>query len=480
MEKDVVNKKNVNNKSSKKKSNKKKILILSSVITLVVLAVVYLSVSVYFQYHFLKGTYINGIDCSFKTVDEVENIFADEARTYYLQIIQRNNTVEHVTAEDIKLTMAVEGDISEFLESQNSYAWLFNSGEEFELETDIAYDTNALNARFNTLNCLDTEKMTDATAPEITYIDGAYKVGTGNPGTRLDTEKLKTLITAAVSNMRKEINLEKEECYLVANNTDDSKYTELLNTLNKCVNTKITLTFNDELEPVIIDGSKISTWMSVDADLNIVFDMTAVESFVSELSKEIETMGQSRTFKNSYGNEVKVSGGDYGWWVSEGKEAEAIVNDIKNGTDVERELNYLQKAASYGETDFGNTYIEINLMKQHLFCYKDGTLITECDIISGSNANPTPTGIYKMRFMFTNYTFNRANFQRTVPYWMVFYGDDADSNIGLIGCDFRTDFGGTTYLYNGSDGSVYVPMDSATIIYNQIPNDIPVIIYKAP
>lgn len=83
-----------------------------------------------------------------------------------------------------------------------------------------------------------------------------------------------------------------------------------------------------------------------------------------------------------------------------------------------------------------------------------------------------------MRFMFTNYTFNRPYFNRTVGYWMVFYGNDADSNIGLISCDFRNDFGKTTYLYNGTHGSIYIPPDSAKIIYDRIPNDIPVIIYK--
>lgn len=473
-------------KSKKKKS--KKPIILTIVVTAVVITIIYLSVSVYFQYHFFKGSTINNIDVSFMTADEANAAFKNQSRTYYLEIKERNGKVEHISAEDVGLKLFDNFDASSYLEKQDAYKWIFNlSGTTTLIEfndssNSITFDESMLNSRFLSLECLDEEKMTDATPPDIKYENGVYTVGKVNPGTKLDIEKTKEFIKAAISNLSATLDLEEAGCYLVSETGTDNAYTELVNKLNKYVSSEITLTFNDELTPVVIDDTYISKWMSVDADMNIVFDMEAIEGFVADLSKEIETMGQTRHFKNSYGNEITVSGGDYGWWISEGKEAKEIVENIKSGETISRELNYLQKAATHGteenDSDLGDTYIEINLLKQHLFCYKEGELITECDIISGTNENPTPTGIYRMRFMFTNYTFNRTYFKNTVAYWMVFYGDDVDSNIGLISCDFRNDFGGTTYLYNGTHGSIYVPMDSAKIIYTEIPNDIPVIIYK--
>lgn len=469
---------NVNRRNKNKNVNKKKIIIFSSIILVTVLAVLYLSVSVFFQYHFIQGTKINGIDCSYKSVSAVEEMLYEEIRTYYLMLIQRNNTVEHVSAEDIKLTMSIEGNVDAILENQNSYLWLFTSGNEHTIETKVEFDENALTSRMNTLECLDEDKMTDAKPPEIVFENGAYSMGKAEPGTRVNTEKLKELIKNAISNLDKELNLEETGCYMVSLNESEEDYLEVLNTLNKYAGVEITLTFRDEKEPVVIDCDRISNWLSVNEKLEIEFDMEAIEAYVGTISKEIETMGQTRKFTNSYGNEINIYGGDYGWWISESMEAEAIVNDIKGGKNVTREMNYLQEAASFGESDLGNTYIEINLITQHLFCYKDGELLTECDIISGTNVNPTPTGIYRMRFMFKNYTFEREYFNRTVPYWMVFYGNDADSNIGLISCDWRTDFGGTTYLYNGTHGSIFVPAQPASVIYREIPNDIPVIIYK--
>ena len=489
MKTDKTPDKTIEKPSKKAKKHNKKPIIITAAVLIVLLTAVYLSVSVYFQYHFFSGSTINDIDVSFMTADEASAIFKNQARTYYLEIKERNGKVEHISAEDSGLKMLEDFDAASFLKEQNSYKWIFNIGDTHTYinktasSTGASYDEALLNARFHSLECLDEDKMTDATPPDIIYENGVYRLGDVNPGTRLDTEKTKTLIREAVTQLKSTIDLEEAGCYLVsADSPNDSVYTELVNNLNKYIGSKITLTFNDELAPVVIDDTLISKWMSVDADLNIIFDMEAVEAFVGDISKEVETMGQTRTFKNSYGNEIRISGGDYGWWISEGKEAENIVENIKSGEVITRELNYLQTAATHGteenDSDLGDTYIEVNLLKQHLFCYKEGELITECDIISGGNQTPTPAGIYRMRFMFTNYTFKRSYFDKTVAYWMVFYGDDVDSNIGLISCDFRNDFGGTTYLYNGTHGSVYLPPDSAKIIYEQIPNDIPVIIYK--
>ena len=210
-----------------------------------------------------------------------------------------------------------------------------------------------------------------------------------------------------------------------------------------------------------------------------MFDEDAVYAFVKDFSKEIETMGTERNFKNSYGKTITVSGGDYGWWISEETEAEAIINDIKNKKSTTRELDYLQTAMVHGEeNDFGDTYIEICLSKQRLFCYLKGELITKCDIISGNDWAPTPTGVYKIRYMATDHYINKSFYNGTAKYWMVFYGNTADSNIGLISCDWLDEFGGDIYKTKVTTGSILVPEKSSDIIYEKIPNNVPVIIYN--
>lgn len=470
--------------------SKKKIIILSCVSVFVILLIFYLSASVFFQYHFLSGTTINGIDCSYKSIDDVNDLLEDEIRTYYLRIIERNNTEERISAQDIELEIAIKGDLDVIKESQNQYLWLFGSDKEYTVETYISYNEALLESKVNFLNCIDPDKIVEPTAPVISYDGTTYIITRAEAGTRVDSEKLKGMILDAVKDLEKEFNIEESGCYTDSLISDSNVYDGLISKLNSYVNTKITLIFGDSTEDEdtteyshqeVIDSKKISNWLSVDENLEIQFDKEAIEEYVETLAKDYETMGQTRKFINSYGVETTIRGGDYGWWIATGAEVDEIINNIKEAKDVTRELNYLQKAVSYGEdNDFGDTYIEVCLSKQRLFCYSKGELITECDIISGKNLSEyeTPTGVYRMRFMMKNYKFNRSYFDKTVAYWMVFYGNSVETNIGVVSCDWRTDFGGISYKTNGSYGSIYTPLENAKIIYDNIPNDIPVIIYK--
>ncbi len=464
--------------------SKKKIVILSCISVFIILLIFYLSVSVFFQYHFLPGTTINGIDCSYKSVNDANGLLEDEIRTYYLRIIERNNTQEHISAQDIELKITIEDDLNDVKDKQNQYLWLFGGDKDYTIKTDITYNEVLLNNKVNSLSCIDPEKIIEPTAPKISYDGTTYVITVAEPGTRVDTEKLKTLIIEAVKNLNTEFNIEASGCYTDSLVSDSTIYDGLISKLNSYVNTKITLVFGETTEDSaqeIIDSNKISKWLSVDEKFEIQFDKEAIEAYVEELSKDYETMGQTRKFKNSYDVETTIRGGDYGWWIATGAEVDQIISDIKEAKDVTREINYLQRAVTYGEdNDFGDTYIEVCLSKQRLFCYSKGELITECDIISGKylSENETPTGVYRMRFMMRNYKFNRSYFDKTVAYWMVFYGNSVETNIGVVSCDWRTDFGGSSYKTNGSYGSIYTPVENAKIIYDNIPNDIPVIIYN--
>ena len=91
--------------------DKKKIFIGIGVVTFVIFAVVYLGIAVYYQYHFLPGTEINGKDYSNKTVDDVKDELLGNIRKYYLKVIERGGEVEHISAKDFDLNISIDGDI---------------------------------------------------------------------------------------------------------------------------------------------------------------------------------------------------------------------------------------------------------------------------------------------------------------------------------------------------------------------------------
>lgn len=459
--------------------NKKKVLIASSIVLFVVIAVIYLGISVFYQYHFLPGTTINGKDYSNSSIDSVKESIQDDIRTYYLKIIERNGGVEHIASADIGLQVSIDGDLTKIKEEQNHFLWFISPSEDAKLDVTVTYDEAKLDYVISNLKCLNDEYINSGIAPELTYDGVAFTMTDAVPGNEIDKELTATYIKEAVKNMDSVLNLETKSCYIQPLPDDMDETTKAtLDKLNSYLGVTITINFGDEAE--VIDRTKINKWLSVDAGNNIIFDKEAIIEYVDTFADKHETMGQTREFETSFGTTIRVNGGDYGWWINRTAEAEAIIKDIESLTSCSREANYLQTAAAHGETDIGETYIEIDLYKQHLYAYKDGTLIVNCPIVSGdpNNGKKTPTGIFNMRFMFTDYKFVRGSFKKTLKYWMVFYGNTVSTNIGIASCDWLTKFGGSVYKSAGSLGSIYVDEASAKTLYMELPGkDFPVIIY---
>ncbi len=458
----------------------KKLIIATGIAMLVIIAVVYLGISVFYEYHFLPGTTINGVDYSNKTVEDVKSDIQDSIRTYYLKIIERNGEVEHIAAADIDLSVTIDGDLAQIKDSQNQYMWFVSPTEDAKLDVTVAYDTVKLDYAIQNLKCLNDEYISSGEAPTLKYDGVQFAISGGKIGNELDKELTATYIKDAIVNMESVINLENKNVYLeVIDENADAKMQQAVDTLNQYLGVEITLTFGDNTE--VINKSQIYKWLSVDVNNEIVFDEDAIVEYVDTFADKYETMGQTRQFTTSYGETIRVSGGDYGWWLNRRGEAAAIIEDIKNLNSCTREATYLQVADHHGDVDFGDTYIEINLYDQHLYAYKDGEKIVDCYIVSGDpvNGKATPTGLYNMRFMFTDYTFTRGDFTKKLAYWMCFYGNSVETNIGIASCNWLTQFGGNVYKGAGSLGSIYIDEANAKTLYYKLPGkDMPVIIYN--
>ena len=75
-----------------------------------------------------------------------------------------------------------------------------------------------------------------------------------------------------------------------------------------------------------------------------------------------------------------------------------------------------------GLDDIGNTYVEIDYTSQHLWYYKDGSLVTDTGIVSGniSRGNGSPDGIFKIAYKQKDATLVGENYASDVRYFMPF------------------------------------------------------------
>ncbi len=462
--------KNVNIKKLFKSEFVENIKILAASIVLA-----YLLISLYFMNHFFFNTVINGVDVSLKAHDGVDDIIVSYVRDYKLQLIERNGKVEEITGQDIGMQYNRKNSINKIHKVQSSFKWPSSLIKEqrYFVKDLFVYNKENLENRINELKCLNKD-IIEPQNVSFKYANGCYEAIKEIYGNKLHKGRLYEVIKMNVLKGQTELDLNKSLCY------EDPKYTlnsdktpHTKNLLDKYVSTKITYILRSENE--ILDQNTINQWLSVDEDLEVVINEEAVMHYVQELSKKYDTVGVARKFKTSINKMVEVKGGFYGWKVNRVAETQALIENIRHGDVLEKEPIYAQKALYSGENDIGNTFVEINLTRQHLWFYKDGKLIAQGAIVTGNpnKGNATTVGVYMLNYKQTGSTLRGLNYEAEVTYWMPFNG-----NIGIHDARWRHSFGGNIYKRNGTHGCVNVPLYLAKNIYDNIEEGTPVICYE--
>lgn len=478
MNQEATQKKNMNAAPAGGKSGKKRIgLVFVCIFT--VIAIIYVAFAIFFQSHFSFGTTLDGIDVSGRSVEKVQELIRAEIEGYSLELQEREGKTEVIYGSSFSIEPVFQGEIEELLKQQNGFMWiaaLFKK-EQLELEKVVSYDEKALEAALEALSCMqeaNQRKPVDAGISEYSKQDG-YVLVPADYGTAIDRDAFMKTIREAVMVLAGEINLDEAGCYKDPEITDDNKeLSDLIDKLNGYTGMTITYDFGDDKE--VLDGGTVSTWIVRDG-LKAEIDNDAVLEYVKGLAKKYNTAYQSKSLKTSYGTTVTISGGHYGWRIDNGGEVEQILEDLKAGADVEREPVYLQTANSHGENDYGDSYVEINLTAQHLFCYKDGKLIVESDFVSGNVAkgHSSPTGAFSLTYKTTDAVLRGEDYETPVKYWMPFAGD-----VGMHDANWRNSFGGNIYKTSGSHGCINLPPSVAKTIYGVIEKGYAVLVYTLP
>ncbi|MDS0524513.1 L,D-transpeptidase/peptidoglycan binding protein [Clostridium sp. SHJSY1] len=450
------------------------------VICLCVLIFIYIGFAIYFGNHFYFGTTINEINVSGKSVETADELISDEISSYSLQIEERNNIKEEIKASDVGLKYNKNEETEKIINNQTSYLWFIEifKNNNYILSDISSYDNDKLKEHINTLACFDEGNLITPKNPTFEYINNSYSIVDEVYGNKIIKDILLDKISTAINNMNKTINLEEQGCY------ENPKYTkespEVLaakDELGKYSNVKITYKFGDIKE--VLDGKSLKDLIDISDGYIVNLNEEKVKNYVDNLAKKYNTLGKTRDFTTSTGNKVKIDGGDYGWQINKSVETKDLISQIKSGQSIEKEPKYKQKAFTNGLNDIGNTYVEINLSRQHLWFYRNGSLVVEGDVVTGNIANNTvtPPGVYSLKDKEKDAVLKGKNADGTeynspVTYWMPF-----NEGIGIHDASWRSVFGGSIYLSSGSHGCVNSPSYLASTIFSNIDVGTPVVCY---
>lgn len=438
-------------------------------------ALIYSLISVYFCNHFFFNTEINGANVSLQAHGAVDQVMANYTRGYELQLTERNSETEWITGQDIDLQYNEKIGISEIYHIQSSFKWLGSlfKGQKYDINALYTYDGDLLKNKISKLNCLN-DTITEPQNVNFRYSNGSYEIIKETYGNVIVKDGLSEAIKTSIEKGETNLDLEEKHCYENPKYTLSSYKTHIIkNLLDRYVSSSITYEFGDSNE--ILDGNTINKWLGVDDNLEVVINKTAVAKYVNGLSKKYDTVGIARDFKTSTRKTIAVKGGLYGWQIDQDAEAETLFKNIIHGEIIKKEPIYVQKALFRGKNEIGNTYLEINLTKQHVWLYMDGKLITDGSVVTG-NPNrgwSTVTGIYMLNYKQKGAILSGPGYEASVAYWMPFYG-----NIGIHDASWRYSFGGEIYKRNGTHGCINTPFYLAKTIFENIEAGTPVICYE--
>lgn len=458
-----------------KQKNKYNKVILGIAISFCTLVVIYFGITIYFRNHFYFGATINCINVSGKTVEEVNEQIPSEVKEYTLELEERGNNKEQIKGSDINLQYNSNDRVQELKDKQNSFKWVKSlfTKEDSKIADAVTYDEDLLKESMDKLSCFDSNNIIEPQNPSFQYTDNGYEIADEVYGNKINKDILYDNVVNAIINGEKTIDLESINCYINPQYTADSQVViDAKNILNKYTSSKITYAFGNQTE--VLDGSTINSWLSVDENFKIKFDEDKIRNYLNTLSSSYNTVGKTREFVTSSGTTKKISGGDYGWIINIDEEIHDLIEDVKEGNALTKEPIYIQDALTRDNNDIGNTYVEVDMTRQHLWFYKNGSLVVDGDVVTGnvSNNTSTPTGVYRLKYKQRDATLKGEGYSTQVSFWMPFNG-----GIGIHDANWRYMFGGNIYVTNGSHGCVNAPYYLANTIFNNIDEGSPVICY---
>ena len=458
------------------KGRRKQLFVVVSAV-LVILLMIYLGMGIFFIKHFYYNTTINGKEVGGKTTSEIEAILQNEAQNYRLVLEERRDKSEIISGDEIGYTYKLGERVTELKKEQKALGWLTKIWRQKDLKVTLepTYDEVLFKNRFDNLECFLPSNSITPEGATLVFRGDAYIIEEGNKGTRVIEDTLYKTLEEALLNQEATINLEDKECYEVAKYTTESK--ELIgkrDALNTYVDTQVTYHFGDRTE--VLEGKEIRNWVQIDEKNEVILDEGEVKEYVKQLAITYDTMYTTRQFKTSVGNTVTVVGGDYGWRIDKEKESQVLIELLEKGNQkISREPEYEQEAWCRDTYDIGDTYVEINLTRQYIWLYKNGELITEGSIVSGTGTNSyaTPEGTYGISYKQTNAILRGPGYATPVSFWMPF-----NRGIGIHDATWRSSFGGSIYVYNGSHGCINTPYELAQTIFSEVEKGMPVICYN--
>lgn len=441
------------------------------------MAACYVGVSVYFSKVFYPNTVINGIEVSYESPEDVKTALEQSMQSYEMKVVTIDGTTETLAGKDFDFDYNFD-EVDKLKAEEMGWYWpvKFFSQTDYEIEAVYEWDKEKLNKEIDELQCM-TQEMTAPVNASLTVDDNGFNLVEEQKGNTLKKDVVGSEIAKAMENGETEISLEEAGCYEEPEITMESpEIQDKLKKVDELCQAEVTYNFHGNEEK--IGTERIRQWVRQNEDGEYYISRDAVYDYLCELANKYDTVNSHRDFYSSRGYWITLDPGTYGWGTDVDSEIDLLMDDIQNKRVTSRDpvyymtpYNNLDPNAS---DDIGFTYVEIDLSGQYMWYYQNGEVLVSTPITSGtmSTGHGTPSGVYFINCRSQNTILVGEDYRTPVNFWMQVVG-----GVGIHDSLWRSYYGGTEYLYDGSHGCINTPYDAVSTIFWNIEVGTPVIMY---
>lgn len=439
---------------------------------------VYLIGAAFFTTHFVPGLTVNGIDASMLTEGELAQKFEDQANQYE-QVVTKGDFAMLIKGSDIGLTY----DGAEFARNArvavSALTWPFDilASRDVEVDGSVTIDDEELlkaasNGAAQEFDSRESSIAPTDAAPVLDEETHTYIITPESVGTMVAGDSVYEQTKEAFLDRKPRVALTDDALSQPAIRADNEALVAAVDKANSMLAMDIPLT-SDGNELTHIGYDQLSQWINISDSFDVSLNHDAIYTWSEE----------------GLTDQVNRTDEEHVW----GLDAESCTNDIvsavQNGSNSPVEVPLValvtKPAATPGARDRGR-HIDVNLSTQFARLYDyDGTVIWDSYFVSGcvNEGHSTPEGEFAIEAKAQGVTLTGADYNHDgesdyesyVNYWMPFLAGDW----GLHDATWRGDyeFGGDTYIWNGSHGCVNLPYYTAEQLYYLVDVGDPVVVH---
>ncbi len=443
--------------------NKKILWILPALAVLLAVAAIFFWPDTKFPFQ----TTLCGLDVSGMTPNAAGEVLRNAVENYTLRLTIEGQSYT-LTGAELSLKYTAE-DLSDLVNTPSASSWEVMSVSEDAI-------TDFLEANLE-------ERREAGTAPGVLWdaATGRFVTDPGTPETWYSREAAAQRITEAVAQLQPHLELTAQD--LLQKQDPVSELLETASALTRKGNALLEAGMTleglrdgeaDTLK-LALSGEDYASMLRFDVAADrITVDEAAALAVLGRVCGDYSVSPGNGNFISHHGLEVTIEVPRADLTVDVQDLYLQVKDHVENGLSAPVSVSY---TSANGNPNFDGNYVEVSIPHQTLWVYQDGQMIIETGIVTGNyrGASYSPVGLRQIWSHREDvYLYTDAYFSE---YWMAvvpneLYGfHDADNWREV------EEYGGDTYLNNGSGGCINVPLSVIPDIYAAVPNGTPVVIY---